>query len=238
MNLINSNIGQAVNRVPVTLVRYSLNYNSLGNGSLNMEQSMFDGVGKLRRIGAKLVAKFSSRYKGAGSRVKTLKKKIADITTMINERSLVREVNGHRQRVHLSLPEVEKFRDKRNILKEELVQAQQEYKDHRGVYLEAVQNNKKVSRAKLSSTRKAVSQKDQNNVLNKFKKLLTDAACNGGKATVITLQEVASSEMSAKEFKKFVQKQTGVYIPKYADLSKARDLLSSWKDVPAEKVSA
>ncbi len=36
---------------------------------------MFDGVGKLRRIGAKLVAKFSSRYKGAGSRVKTLKKK-------------------------------------------------------------------------------------------------------------------------------------------------------------------
>ncbi len=136
------------------------------------------------------------------------------------------------------MPEVERLRDKRNILKEELVQAQQEYKDCRGVYLEAVQNNKKVSKARLSSTRKTVSQKDQDNVLNKFKKLLTDAASNGGKATVISLQQLASSGATEKEFRKFVKEQTGVYIIKYADLSRVRDLVASWKDVPADKVSA
>lgn len=230
-------IDQAVNKVSAILGCCLLNSNSLDHNHLNTEYSMFNGDGELRRIGAKLVAKFCSRFKGAGSRVKTLKKKIADLTTQINERSVVREVKGIRKRVHLSFPEVERLRDKRNILNEELVQAQQEYKDYRGDYLEAVQNNKKVSRAKLSSSRKAVSQKDQNNVLNKFKKLLTDAASNGGKATVISLQEVALSEISEKEFKKFVKEQTGVYIPKYADLSKVRDLMASWKDIPADKVS-
>ena len=238
MNLQNSNSYRVVNKISENMFGYLLNQHSLENGALNMEKSMFNGDEELRRTGAKFVAKLCSRYKGACSRVKTLKKKIADLTTQINERSFVREVKGIRKRVHLSFPEVERLRDKRNILQEGLVQAQQEYKDFRGDYLEAVQNNKKVSRAKLSSSRKAVSQKDQNNVLNKFKKLLTDAASNGGKAKVISLQEVASSEISEKEFKKFVQKQTGVYIPKYADLSKVRDLMASWKEVPADKVSA
>lgn len=221
-------IDQAVNKVSAVLGCCLLNSNSLDHNHLNTEYSMFNGARDLRRIPAKVVAKLGALYKGACTRVKTLKASIIEITKIINERSFVRKHNGVNQRVHLSLPDVEKLRDKRNRMEKDLVVAREDQKKHRDNYLKAVRNNKAVSKADVKATRDAVKTSKEDAVLKKVKSLLSDAYKNSGKNGLVSLQQLAESKTTNSEFSQFVKNQTGISIPKGADLSRLRGAFVTW----------
>jgi hypothetical protein len=191
-----------------------------------------------RRVNARRVARLKARYRGASKRVKTLKGRDVEMTDIINNRSVVRLVNGVSQRVKLSKPELDDLRVRRNDLRNELVKARQDLKDFKADYSEAVTSNKEASHKQLDETRKSIKAKSAKNILDEVKRILTEAAGNGGKKDVIALLEDAKSSMTAAEFKKHVKATTGVYVPKYVDLSKLRDVLLNWEvNVPMETVS-
>lgn len=189
---------------------------------------MFSNVRDPRRIPAKVVAKLGALYKGACKRVKTLKASIKEITKIINERSFVRKHKEASQRIHLSLPDVEKLRDKRNRMEKDLVVAREDQKKHRENYLKAVKNNKVVSKADLKATRDAVKKSQEDAVLKKVKRLLSDAYNNSGKNGLVSLQQLADSKTTHSEFSQFVKRQTGMSIPKGADLSMLRGAFVNW----------
>lgn len=228
MKIFLFNADQAVNKVSAVLGCCLLNSNSLDLNHLNTEYSMFNGARDLRRIPAKVVAKLGALYKGACTRVKTLKASIKEITKIINERSFVRKHDGVNQRVHLSLPDVEKLRDKRNRMEKDLVVAREDQKKHRDNYLKAVRNNKAVSKADVKATRDAVKKSQENAVLKKVKSLLSDAYKNSGESGLVSLQQLAESKTTHSEFSQFVKNQTGMSIPKEADLSMLRGAFVTW----------
>ena len=191
-----------------------------------------------RRVSASRIARLRARYRGAIRRVKTLLLIIAEMTEIINTRLVVRLVGAVNQRVKLSKPEVDDYIVKRNDLRKQLVIARQECKDYKADYQEAINTNKIASKEQLGKIKKSIQAKSEKNILDEVNRILADAAGNGGKVKVMSLLEDAKSNMSEQEFKNHVKATTGVYIPKYVDLSKLRDVISKWEvSVPLEAVS-
>lgn len=182
-----------------------------------------------RRVSASRVAKLKSRYRGADTRVKTLKGRDDEISAIIKSRSVIRVVGGVNQRVELSKPEVDNYIVRRNDIRKQLVIARQECKDYKSDYQEAVNTNKAVSKQQLKKTREALLQKATDNVLDLFKKILSKASEEGREEKINSLQQTVLDGMTDTQIRKFVCKQTGAYVPKYADLSKVIDLLNQWK---------
>lgn len=234
MNIKSSNIVPAVNRVSEITLGYSLNSNSLGNGVLNMEKSMFDDSSSSesssapRRRSGRFVAKSRAQYHGSEKRLKTLQEQLSELehAAAVGYYTTYGP-KGKEIRKRLFGPDYFDLSAKIIKIKVELASTRDERDELKEKYETVCKDNIESFSQLLSNTKASIQEKKETRLLNKLKSKIVSAPLKGSPDQLIVLKGFAEGN-DLVQLRAGLKKLSGTHVPVKVDLSVILSGLRSW----------
>jgi hypothetical protein len=188
------------------------------------------------RVNAQKIAKLRAKFKGAERRVKSLKASIAELDTIIANGYETIQSGKNSMRVKLSVPEIRDLIDERNNLKIDLVRTEQDLKEYKSDFSNAVFLNSRISKVRLAGLRAKITNDHVQKVTKLVQLRLNQAVTNELRAEVIGLKELGLADgVNAAFTRKLVSiiRKSGSsdfrYLPK-ASGTEILEGLKKWND--------